>query len=113
VREAAKEKNQERFRALSHHLSIDTLRKAFFALRREAAPGVDGLRWRDYEAELISVEQDGHGTALAHREATGLRRDVVDETHVHARRHRRDDPVSRGRGAMIAGHTLPVDDGLV
>ena len=25
---------------------------AFFALRRDAAPGVDGLSWRDYEADL-------------------------------------------------------------
>src|SRR5580700_9522143 len=39
--------------SLFHHLSIDLLRLAFFALKREAAPGVDGLTWRDYEADLV------------------------------------------------------------
>jgi RNA-directed DNA polymerase len=52
VRQAARLRKKERFTALLHHLSIDLLREAFFALKRDAAPGVDGLTWRDYEAEL-------------------------------------------------------------
>ena len=32
--------------------AIELLRTAFFALKRDAAPGVDGLTWRDYEADL-------------------------------------------------------------
>jgi retron-type reverse transcriptase len=34
---------------------------AFFALRREAAPGVDGVRWADYEADLEPRLADLHG----------------------------------------------------
>src|SRR4051794_21020626 len=41
-----------RVRRLFHHLSPGLLREAFLALRRDAAPGVDGLTWRDYEADL-------------------------------------------------------------
>jgi RNA-directed DNA polymerase len=37
---------------LLHHVGIDLLRRAFYALQRDAAPGVDGLTWRDYEADL-------------------------------------------------------------
>jgi RNA-directed DNA polymerase len=36
------------------------LRTAFFALKREAAPGVDGLTWQDYEADLDRRIEDLH-----------------------------------------------------
>ena len=52
VRRAAKQRRRERFTALFHHLSPGLLREAFLALRRDAAPGVDGLTWRAYEADL-------------------------------------------------------------
>jgi RNA-directed DNA polymerase len=52
VRRAARQRRRERFTALFHHLSPGLLREAFLALRRDAAPGVDGLTWRTYEAEL-------------------------------------------------------------
>ena len=52
VRQVAKARKKERFTALFHHLSIPLLRTAFFALKRDAAPGVDGLTWRAYEADL-------------------------------------------------------------
>src|SRR5829696_4749204 len=39
VRQAARQRRKERFTALLHHLSIDLLRMAFFALKRDAAPG--------------------------------------------------------------------------
>jgi RNA-directed DNA polymerase len=51
VRKAAR-RRKEKFTALFHHLSPEMLRTAFFALKRDAAPGIDGLRWRDYEADL-------------------------------------------------------------
>ena len=47
VRQAARQRKKERFTALLHHISIDLLRMAFFALKRDAAPGVDGLTWAD------------------------------------------------------------------
>jgi len=52
VRRAARHRRGERFTALFHHLSPGLLREAFLALRRDAAPGVDGLTWRTYEADL-------------------------------------------------------------
>ena len=51
VRQAARTRKKERFTALLHHVDIDLLRIAFLALQRDAAPGVDGLAWRDYEAD--------------------------------------------------------------
>src|SRR5438874_13493397 len=52
VRQAAKERKQERFTALLHHLSVGLLRDSFFALKRQAAPGVDGVTWQEYESGL-------------------------------------------------------------
>jgi RNA-directed DNA polymerase len=52
VRQAARTRKKDRFTALLHHIDIDLLRTAFLALKRDAAPGVDGLTWRQYEADL-------------------------------------------------------------
>jgi RNA-directed DNA polymerase len=67
VRQAARQRKKERFTALLHHFSLDLLRMAFLALKRDAAPGVDGLIWRDYEAELEPRLVDLH--ARVHRGA--------------------------------------------
>src|SRR5271168_5420599 len=50
VRQATKQRRKERFTALFRHLNCAMLRTAFFALKRDAAAGVDGVRWQDYEA---------------------------------------------------------------
>jgi group II intron reverse transcriptase/maturase len=60
VRQAARQRKKERFTALLHHISIDTLRTAFYALRRKAAPGVDGMTWQDYEADVELRLEDLH-----------------------------------------------------
>jgi hypothetical protein len=60
VREAAKARKKERFTALLHHINLDLLRLSFYALKRNAAPGVDGVTWQDYEANLESNLQDLH-----------------------------------------------------
>jgi RNA-directed DNA polymerase len=52
VRQAASERKQERFTALLHHLSVRLLRDSFYALKRQASPGVDGVTWQEYEAGL-------------------------------------------------------------
>src|SRR5512145_3078508 len=46
VRQAARQRKKERFTALLHHISLDLLRMAFLDLKRNAAPGVDGLTWQ-------------------------------------------------------------------
>ena len=61
VRNAARQRKKERFTALLHHVNQDTLRTAFYALKRNAAPGVDGLTWTDYEADLERRLADLHG----------------------------------------------------
>lgn len=61
VRQAARLRKKERFTALLHHINADTLRTAFYALRRKAAPGVDGVMWQDYEADLEPRLRDLHG----------------------------------------------------
>src|SRR5271167_1192497 len=60
IREVARERTKERFTALFHHISPSLLRMAFFALQRDAAPGVDGLTWRAYEADLDRRIEDLH-----------------------------------------------------
>jgi hypothetical protein len=45
VRKAARERKQERFSSLLHHLNVDLLRESFYALKRKASPGVDGVTW--------------------------------------------------------------------
>ncbi len=67
VRKAAKERKQGRFTSLLHHLNVDLLRDSFYALRRKAAPGVDGVRWEEYEAGLEDRLVDLH--ARVHRGA--------------------------------------------
>src|SRR6266436_2541711 len=67
VREAARQRKQERFTALLHHVNPDTLLVAFYALKRKAAPGVDGVTWVDYEADLEPRLADLH--ARVHRGA--------------------------------------------
>ena len=52
VRKAARLRKEEKFTALLHHVNLDLLREAFLALKRDAAPGVDGMTWRAYEADL-------------------------------------------------------------
>jgi RNA-directed DNA polymerase len=60
VRKAAKERKQERFTALLHHLNMDLLRDSFYALQRKASPGVDGVTWQEYETGLEDRLVDLH-----------------------------------------------------
>ena len=60
IRQAARQRKKEKFTALFHHIDIPMLRTALFALKREAAPGVDGLTWQDYEADLDRRIEDLH-----------------------------------------------------
>ena len=65
VRNAARQRKKERFTALLHHVTVDLLRESFLALKRHAAPGVDGQTWQDYEAAMESNLQGLH--ARVHR----------------------------------------------
>src|SRR5204863_8875980 len=51
IRQVAMERKKGRFTALFHHISTDLLEEAIFELKEDAAPGVDRLAWKDYEAD--------------------------------------------------------------
>ena len=51
VRQLARKDRKVRVTALLHHVNLDRLRDAFMALRRNAAPGVDGETWEHYAEE--------------------------------------------------------------
>ena len=61
VRRVAREGKETKFTALIHHLTVDLLRESFYALKRKAAPGVDGVTWQEYEAGLEGRLLDLHG----------------------------------------------------
>jgi len=67
VRQAAKARKKERFTALLHHVNVELLKDAYFWLKRNAAPGVDGLTWKEYEEDLEAKVVDLH--ARLHRGA--------------------------------------------
>ena len=70
VHQAASKDKKLRFTALLHHIyNPETLRKAYFCLKKEAAPGVDGETWRHYGETLEDNLQD-----LSHRLKRGAYR---------------------------------------
>jgi group II intron reverse transcriptase/maturase len=60
VREAARRDKRARFTALLHHVNIDLLRESYYRLKRQAAPGVDGVTWPQYEEDLDERLKDLH-----------------------------------------------------
>ncbi len=52
VRQAARESKEVRFTALLHHLTVELLEESYFALKRNSAPGIDGVRWQTYGENL-------------------------------------------------------------
>ena len=64
VREVARRDKEARFTALLHHVDLDRLRAAYWALSPKAAPGVDGVRWtawgQDLEANLHDLHRRLH-----------------------------------------------------
>ena len=67
VRQAARRDKDARFTALLHHVSMDRLEAAYRAIRPGAAPGVDGVTWKDYGQDLEENLRDLH--ARVHRGA--------------------------------------------
>ncbi len=60
IRQTAKGRRDAKFTSLMHHIyQTDRLRAAYHALRRDAAPGVDGQTWQSYgldlEARLVDL----------------------------------------------------------
>lgn len=60
VRQAARRK-AGKFTSLLHHVTPDLLRRSFHTLKRQAAAGVDGVTWHEYEQGLEDRLADLHG----------------------------------------------------
>ena len=59
IRQAARQKKQLRFTTLLHHVyQVERLRQAYYALKREAAAGIDGETWQHYGEQLGENLQD-------------------------------------------------------
>lgn len=61
VREAARRDRKTKFTALLHHVTVDRLRSAYGSLKRDAAPGADGVTWQAYGEDLEARLADLHG----------------------------------------------------
>src|SRR5256714_8162565 len=67
IRGAVTRNKKEKLTALLHHITVDVLRRVFFKLKKRAAPGVDGVTWEGYAADLDRNLTDLH--ARVHRGA--------------------------------------------
>ena len=61
VRDAAKKDGNARFTSLLHHVTVDEFQNSYYCLKRDAAPGIDGIRWNEYEEELEDRIRALHG----------------------------------------------------
>ena len=89
IRGAVTRNEKEKLTALLHHVSVDVLRWAFLNIKKEAAPGVDGLTWVDYAADL-----DRNLTDLHARVHSGAYRALPSRRRTYPRRM-----VNNGRSA--------------
>ncbi len=60
VRQAARKEMDARFTALLHHVDLNRLRAAYWAIRPQAAAGVDGVTWAAYGQDLEANLSDLH-----------------------------------------------------
>jgi len=64
VRQAARDRKEEKFTTLLHHIDVAALRTAYAGLRRDAAVGVDGTTWQEYgkglEGRLVDLHERVH-----------------------------------------------------
>src|SRR5262249_40857554 len=60
VRKATRQRKKKQFTSLLHHMTVNLFRTAFYALKRKAAPSMDGMMWADYEADLEPQLEDLH-----------------------------------------------------
>ena len=107
VREAARRDRRARFTALLHHVTVERLQEGFFALKHEAAPGVDGITWEQYDSRprrsaprSPSADPRGYlpGAAVPSRLHSEGRRTAA--TAGHRGPGGQDRPTGRGAGAQ-------------
>ena len=67
MREVARRDKEARFTALLHHVDLTRLRKAYWAIRPQAAPGVDKVTWAGYGQDLEANLHDLNARVQAGR----------------------------------------------
>ena len=79
IRQAVRRKRHDRLTSLSHHIyQVVHRREAYCALRRQAAPGVDGVTWPHYGQDLEANLQDvSKRLARGAYRATAVRRAYI------------------------------------
>ena len=103
IRQAARHSKKERFTALLHHVNPEMLRLAFNALKKDAAPGVDGVVWSDYEADLSLGSGNsatgfrGERIGLNRRAGCIFRRRTVGSVHSRSPQSRTKSSKARSR----------------
>ena len=102
IRQAARQRKKEKFTALFHHLTIDLLEDAFDELKEDAAAGVDGLTWKEYDANLTQ----SRGTARA--TPPGSVPGTAEPASVHTKAGR---PTAPARGRRSRRQDRPEGDG--
>jgi RNA-directed DNA polymerase len=60
VRNVARKDKRVQFTALLHHVTVNRMKASFFALKREASPGVDGVTWQAYASDLDTRLENLH-----------------------------------------------------
>ena len=80
VRDKAREGTAEPFTALLHHVTPQLLEKSYYALKRDAAPGIDGVTWEAYGRNLEENLQHLHaGLHSGRYRAKPARRVYIDK----------------------------------
>ena len=80
IRQAAVKDKLAKFTSLMHHIyNLSLLHEGYYALKRDAAPGIDGATWRQYQEELESNLADLAGRLRrgAYRAKAVLRRFIA------------------------------------
>src|SRR5437764_5152791 len=103
VRQVARKDKDVRFTALLHHVTVERLEEAYRAIRPGAAPGVDGVTWRDYGQDLEANLRDLHARVQQGRVSGEA---VSQELHPEGRR-----AVEAARGRRAGGQDRPAGGG--
>ncbi len=78
VRRVAQQGKDVRFTALLHHINVELLERSYYALKRDAAPGIDGVTWQAYgerlEQSLLELHERIHKGSYR---ATPARRTMI------------------------------------
>ena len=103
VREAARRDRKLQFTALLHHIDIPLLRESYEALRRNAAPGVDGMTWAAYQEGSTQFCSQARDAVIAASAQTVCYRVAAARRRPHRKTPRRSrrPPPGRRSGKQV------------